>query len=320
MASAVCGAAALLGSRCVTPEQEERMAFKSPPEITAASIEVGAAKSRMPWDKALVGGFLAGAYIAFASLLAVTVSAGMDPKLWGGVVTLFTGAVFTLGLVLVVIAGSELLTGNMALVPLAAMARRTSLPRLGFNWTVVLVGNLAGSLFVAYFLAVKTGVVTTDPSLARLGKIALLKGTTETDWQIFLRAMGCNWLVCLAVWMAIAAEDVGGKVLAIFFPIMAFVAMGFDHVVANMFFLPAAIFAHVPGIGWGDTIKNWIFAFLGNMVGAGVFVAGAYYYLYGRAGGEASAGGVTATTPAAATPGDGRGDLATAAPSSRTTA
>ncbi len=82
--------------------------------------------------------------------------------------------------------------------------------------------------------------------------------------------------------MPLAADDVGGKILAIFFPIMAFVAMGFDDVVANMFFIPAAIFAHVPGIGWGDAVRNWAFAGLGNAIGAGVFVAGAYWYLYGR--------------------------------------
>ena len=86
--------------------------------------------------------------------------------------------------------------------------------------------------------------------------------------------MGCNWLVCLAVWMAFAAEDIAGKVLAIFFPIMAFVAMGFDHVVANMFFLPAAIFADTGGIGWGDTLHNWLFAFFGNLAGAAIFVVG----------------------------------------------
>jgi formate/nitrite transporter FocA (FNT family) len=82
--------------------------------------------------------------------------------------------------------------------------------------------------------------------------------------------------------MALAAEDVAGKVLAIFFPIMAFVAMGFDHVVANMFFIPAAIFAGVDGIGWGDALHNWAFAFLGNLAGAAVFVAGAYWYLYAQ--------------------------------------
>jgi formate/nitrite transporter len=169
----------------------------------------------------------------------------------------------------------------MALVPLAVMRRRASAAALIGNLTWVLIGNLAGSIFVAYFLAVKSGVVTAELPLARLTQIAEAKGVTENEWQIFLRAVGCNWLVCLAVWMAIAADDVAGKVLAIFFPIMAFVAMGFDHVVANMFFLPAAIFAGAD-ITWWDTIHNWIFAFLGNFVGAAIFVAGAYFYLYGR--------------------------------------
>jgi formate/nitrite transporter len=256
------------------------MSFKSPPEIAATGVQTGATKAALSWDKALVAGFLAGAYIAFAGLLAIVASAGMDPKLWGGVQTLVTGGVFALGLVLVVIAGSELLTGNMAMIPLAVLGRRATVGRLSYNFFWVLIGNLLGSLFVAYFLAKETGVVTAPLPLARLATIATAKAHTETDWQIFLRAMGCNWLVCLAVWMALAAEDIGGKVLAIFFPIMAFVALGFDHVVANMFFLPTAIFAHVPGIGWDDTIKNWIFAFLGNLVGAGVFVATTYWYLY----------------------------------------
>jgi formate/nitrite transporter len=239
-------------------------------------------KAALPFDKLLVAGFLAGAYIAFAGLLAVVTSAGLDPRVWGGIQTLITGGVFTLGLVLVVIAGSELLTGNMAFVPLGALNRKVRVGRVAFNLFFVLVGNLAGSLFVAYFLAVKTGVITTPDDLARLSTIAIGKGVRESDWQIFLRAVGCNWLVCLAVWMALSADDVAGKILAIFFPIMAFVAMGFDHVVANMFFLPAAIFAHVPGIDWGDALKNWAFAFLGNFVGAFLFVALSYWYLYVR--------------------------------------
>jgi formate/nitrite transporter len=256
------------------------VSFKSPAEIARAGVQTGTTKAALTWDHALVAGFLAGAYIAFAGLLAIVTSAGMDPKIWGGVQTLVTGGVFALGLILVVVAGSELLTGNMALVPLALLDRRVSLGRLSFNFFWVLIGNLAGSLFVAYFLAKETGVVTAPMPLARLAGIATAKAVTETDWQIFLRAVGCIWLVCLAVWMALGAEDIGGKVLAIFFPIMAFVAMGFDHVVANMFFLPAAIFAHVPGLDWGDVLKNWAFAFVGNLVGAAIFVATTYWYLY----------------------------------------
>jgi formate/nitrite transporter len=268
------------------------MAFKKPPEIAQSGIETGVTKAKLSWDKALVASFLAGAYIAFGALLATTTTAGLDPKTWGTLPTFFAGSVFSLGLILVVIAGSELLTGNMALVPLAAFKGRVPLLSLFRNFSLVTVGNLLGSLFVAYFLAVKSGVVTADPLVTeRLGKIATLKGVKETEWQIFLRAVGCNWLVCLAVWMALAATDVAGKILAIFFPIMGFVAMGFDHVVANMFFIPAAIFADVPGIGWWDAVHNWIFAFLGNLVGAGIFVAGAYWYLYAREGDEAEASG-----------------------------
>ena len=258
------------------------MSYKPPPEIAVAGVQSGVAKAALPWDKALVAGFLAGAYIAFAGLLAVVASAGLDPARWGGLETLVTGGVFALGLILVIVAGGELLTGNLAFLPMALMERRVSVRHVSRNLLWVLIGNLLGSLFVAYFLAKETGVITAPVPLARLAAIATAKAHTETDWQIFLRAVGCNWLVCLAVWMALGAEDIAGKVLAIFFPIMAFVALGFDHVVANMFFLPAAIFAHVPGIGWDDTVKNLVFALLGNAVGAGVFVATAYWYLYLR--------------------------------------
>jgi formate/nitrite transporter len=274
---------ASLGNAAATEHGEEvaSVSFKDPKAITEAGTAKGAEKARIAPGKMVVAGFLAGAYIGFGGLLAISVSAGLDPATWGTLPTLFTGAVFTVGLMLVVIAGSELLTGNMALVPLAAMRGRANLGQLTQNFFWVILGNLLGSLFVAYFLAVETGVVTGEMQLARLESIAMAKGVEETEWQIFLRALGCNWLVCLAVWMAMAAEDIAGKILAIFFPIMAFVAMGFDHVVANMFFLPAAIFAGLD-LTWWDAIHNWIFAFLGNLVGASIFVAGAYWYLYGR--------------------------------------
>ena len=279
------------------------MAFKKPQEITQAGIETGVTKAKTPWDKALVAGFLAGAYIAFGGLLAVATTAGMPKETWGTLPTFFAGTVFCVGLILVVIAGSELLTGNMALLPLAALTGRVRIPKLFENFGIVLVGNLLGSLFVAYFLAVKTGVITDELVITRLDEIATQKGVKETELQIFLRAVGCNWLVCLAVWMALSAQDVAGKIAAIFFPIMAFVAMGFDHVVANMFFLPAAIFAGVDGISWWDAVHNWIFAGLGNLVGAAIFVAGAYWYLYARDdddGGEPGGGGVTSADGAGA--------------------
>src|SRR4051795_11333870 len=179
----------------------DAMTYKPPKEIARAGIQTGATKAKLSWDKALVAGFLAGAYIAIAGLLAITVSAGMPERIWGTLPSFFTGAVFSLGLILVVLAGSELLTGNLALVPLAAMSGRASLARLAENWLFVLVGNLLGALFVAYFLAVQSGVVTAELPLARLTAIAEAKAHVETHWQVFVRGVGCNWLVCLAVWM-----------------------------------------------------------------------------------------------------------------------
>jgi formate/nitrite transporter len=223
------------------------MSAREPQEMAQVATQTGVKKTRRSWDRVLVSSFLAGAYISFGGLVAITVSSGLDPEMWGTLPTLFTGAAFTLGLVLVLIAGSDLATGNMMLVPLGAMRGKIGPRDVVVNLSLVLFGNLIGALFVAFFLAIQTGVIgefgadagtTAALTHERLAGIAGDKALNHTAWETFLRAVGCNWLVCLAVWMSLAATTVSGKILAIFFPIMAFVAMGFDHVVANMFFLP----------------------------------------------------------------------------------
>ena len=274
------------------------MPTKTPKEVTQAGIASGETKAKVPFLAAAVGAFLAGAYIAFGALLAIMVSSGVPEETWGTIPLFFRGLVFSLGLILVVIAGSELLTGNMALVPIAQMARRVRWWRIFPNFFVVLVFNFIGAVFVAYVLAVQTGVITQELPLAELEEIAVQKAQDETTLQMFLRAMGANWLVCLAVWVALSAEDTGGKILGIIFPILAFVAMGFDHVIANMFFLPAAIFAGID-ITWAQAGWNFLWSFLGNLVGAAVFVGGAYYYLYGRPEPDDDAPGGDGAQPAA---------------------
>ena len=282
------------------------MSVNTPAEVAELAVASGSKKAAMAVPKMFVGGILAGAYIAFGSLLAIDVTAGM-PKAWGGLITLFYGLVFSLGLILVIIAGAELLTGNMALVPLAAFRKKVTWARVGLNFLVVAIGNLLGSLLVAYVFAVKTGVIGTAASaegttplanFTRLAAVAKGKVVTESSVEVFLRAIACNWLVCLAVWLAIAATTVSGKILGIVFPITAFVALGFDHVVANMFFLPAAIFVHAPGVTLANTVVNLIFAFLGNLVGAVLFVASAYWYLYLQGKPDVD-DDVVATTPTA---------------------
>jgi formate/nitrite transporter len=261
---------------------------REPQEMAHVAAELGVKKTHRTWDRVLVSAFLAGAYISFGALVAITVSSGLDPETWGTLPTLFMGAAFTLGLVLVIIAGSDLATGNMMLVPLGAMRGKIKIGDVVGNLTLVLLGNLVGALFVAFFLAVQTKVIGDAGSdgnalLTYERLVSVTQGKTDhTAWETFLRGVGCNWLVCLAVWMSLAARSVSGKILAIFFPIMAFVAMGFDHVVANMFFIPAAIFAGVPDVGWNDALWNWLLAGAGNLVGAVVFVATSYWYLFLR--------------------------------------
>jgi formate/nitrite transporter len=262
------------------------MTAREPSEMAQIAAETGAKKTHRSWDRVLVSAFLAGAYISFGALVAITVSSGLDPEIWGTMPTLLMGTAFTLGLVLVLIAGSDLATGNMMLVPLGAMRGRIGVGDVVKNLTLVLLGNLLGALFVAFFLAVQTDVIGGAASegsslltYERLASIAEGK-IHHSAWETFLRGVGCNWLVCLAVWMSLAATSVSGKILAVFFPVMAFVAMGFDHVVANMFFLPAAVFAGVPDVGWGDAVVNWLLAGAGNLVGAVVFVATSYWYLF----------------------------------------
>src|SRR3954463_12356407 len=121
------------------------MAFKTPQGITEAGITTGVTKANLSPGKMLVGSFLAGAYIAFAGIVAVAVSSGLDPKTWGTLPTFFTGIAFVLGLVLVVVAGSELLTGNMALLPLAAFKGRIGVAKIVRNFGIVAIGNLLGS-------------------------------------------------------------------------------------------------------------------------------------------------------------------------------
>jgi formate/nitrite transporter len=278
------------------------MSAREPQEMAQVAAETGAKKIHRTWDRVLVSAFLAGAYISFGALVAITVSSGLDPEIWGTLPTLFMGAAFTLGLVLVLIAGSDLATGNMMLVPLGAMRGKLGIGDVAKNLTLVLVGNLLGAVFVAFFLAVQTRVIGDAGSegselLAYERLASIVDGKTgHTAWETFLRGVGCNWLVCLAVWMSLAAQSVSGKILALFFPIMAFVAMGFDHVVANMFFIPAGIWAGAPDVGWDDALRNWLLAGAGNLVGAVVFVSTSYWYLFLRDQPDTSA--VTEREPA----------------------
>ncbi len=256
------------------------MAFKTPPEIAEAACAVGSAKTKLGWGKLLVLGFLAGVYIAFGSQLAVTTAVGAPwPAQLPGIQKLIFGAVFPVGLMLVVIAGAELFTGNCLLPPIACMRGEGKWLGLLRNWVGSYVGNFAGSIFAAYFLAVSTGLLLKSPWKEYITSIAQMKCGLSFG-EAFWRGVGCNWLVCLAVWLATASDDIVGKIFAIQFPIMAFVALGFEHSVANMFLIPVGIFA-TGAVSWSAfLVNNLLPVTLGNIVGGGLFVAGIYWSVY----------------------------------------
>jgi formate/nitrite transporter len=252
------------------------MAYNTPQRVAELSVESGIRKSHLPLRTVLVLGFLAGAFIAFGFLLDIRVSGNM-PKEWGSFSGFLGAAVFPLGLIFCVIAGAELLTGNMMLVTMAALAGKISWGGLVQNWFWITLSNFVGAVFVAYFFGHLLGLTEEGPFLAKTLVMTDAK-LSETFMQMFISGIGCNWLVGLAVWLAYTAEDTAGKILGIWFPIMAFVAMGFQHVVANMFLIPAAIFAgHA---SWGDWFTNFIPVYLGNAVGGSIFVALLYWTSY----------------------------------------
>lgn len=252
------------------------MAYSKPEKIMEITVENGIKKTKYPFMETLILGFEAGAFIALGYLLFIRVTATLSVNL-EGLSSLIGASVFPVGLILTLLAGGELLTGNMMAVPIARMANKISTWKVFYNWFLVTVSNFAGAVFIAYFFGHVVGLTETAPFLTKTVSIAQHK-LEASFLQAFLSGIGCNWLVASAVWLSYGAEDMMGKITGIWFPTMAFVAIGFQHVVANMFVIPAAIFAG--HFTWMEYIHNFIPVFLGNAVGGTVFIAMAYWHAY----------------------------------------
>jgi len=252
------------------------LGFHSPQEIAQLAVSAGTKKATLPLRSMLVLGFLGGAFISIGYLLDLRVTADI-PKDWGTFGSFLGAAVFPLGLILIIIAGGELLTGNMMAVSIACLTGEVPFIRLLINWFWITISNFIGAVFIAYFFGHFIGLTEAEPFLAKTVAAAGAK-LDAGFWQCLVSGIGCNWLVGLAVWLAYGSEDVGGKILGIWFPIMGFVAIGFQHVVANMFIIPAAIFAG--HFTWGDYLMNFIPVFIGNAIGGGLFVGFIYWVAY----------------------------------------
>ncbi len=281
-----------------------------PAEMAVKAAETGVKKTGLDILRMFLLAILAGAFIAMGAIFATTVSAGASTLPYG-VARLLAGISFTLGLILVVVSGSELFTGNNLII-IAFANRRISLAALLRNWGVVYLGNFVGALLTAYLMFVSKQYTFGAGSI---GLAALNTGEAKTALafgQAVVLGIFCNALVCMAVWMCYSARSTIDKILAIIPPISAFVAAGFEHSIANMYFIPVALFIKQMGspaffeaikktpadfahLTWGNFfIANLVPVTIGNIIGGAVMVGLMYWFIY-----MSKAGKPVATTQAA---------------------
>jgi len=295
------------------------MVFHPPVAIVAKAGDAGKYKVGLPAWNMILRGFMSGAYIAmggalatvcstgivYAALTPAQVTAGVVAPIAGGFASagmaqLILGAVFPVGLIITVLTGAELFTGDAMLAPMAAFIHKITWAQVLTLWVFVYIGNLIGSIFWAYLMANgpfvsfdAAGAATVTAFGSRAIAIAAAKVSyvgMMGMWSAFLKGIGCNYLVNLAILLGICSDDMVGKFFGIWFPIMAFVSMGLEHSVANMYFIPAGIFTQGfitdptkinAGINWVTMwTNNVIIVTLGNIVGALFFVGILYWVAF----------------------------------------
>lgn len=264
----------------------------SPSEMAEKAEQVGISKSKNPFWKTFLLGFLGGAFIAFGAMFSTIVSTGMAPAMPFGLIRLLAGLSFCLGLILVVIAGAEIFTGNI-LITMAWMNRKISFFAVLKNWGIVYLANIFGSITVALMVFLSGQYKFAQGTVGQM-MISIVTGKLDHSLlsSLFL-AILCNILVCLAIWMTYSARTSGDKLLMILFPITAFVAGGFEHSVADMYYLPMALFVKyfdpafiqkaaisAPNLTVGNSLILLLIASLGNIIGGMVFVALIYWAIY----------------------------------------
>jgi len=285
------------------------MVFHPPVAIVAKAGDAGKYKVGLPAWNMVIRGFMSGAYIAMGGALATVcstgiaysaaqVTAGAIPGGFAsaGMAQLVLGAVFPVGLIITVLTGAELFTGDAMLAPMAAFIHKISWAQVLTLWVFVYIGNLIGSIFWAYLMA-NGPFVTWDAAgaatITAFGTRAIAIAGAKVSYvgmmgmySAFLKGIGCNYLVNLAILLGICSDDMVGKFFGIWFPIMAFVSMGLEHSIANMYFIPAGIITSMlTGV---PTTANWVnmwtanvlIVTLGNIVGALFFVGILYWVAF----------------------------------------
>lgn len=266
-----------------------------PAEMARKSEAIGAKKAKLNMVSTFVLAVLAGAFIALGGVFYTVVVTSGDVEIAFGLKKLAGGLAFSLGLILVIVAGAELFTGNNLIV-MAWASRRISTAQVIRNWTIVYVGNFVGAIGIAV-LVFFARIDGQHHGAVGDTMLAIASSKCSLDWpQALAAGIGCNVLVCLAVWLCMSARTVTDKVLAILFPITAFVATGMEHCVANMYFIPAALLVKLrrcPADAGAESqfaeinlhgflIKNMLPVTVGNIVGGALLVGMVYWFVYLR--------------------------------------
>ena len=228
--------------------------INTPKEVLALAQKSATGKMQLPAGKTLLLAFLAGAYIAMGGLFSLMAGVGFPGVAEApGLQRLLSGLVFALG-------------------------RRYGWGKVLRNWGLVYAGNFIGAAFFAYFLVVLPGVLSSE--LWREAACNVAQAKVSMPWlTVFLRGVGANWLVCLAVWLGLSTDDAAGRMMGLFFPVMCFVVIGYEHCIANMFFIPLGMMLGAPVTAADMVAANLVPATLGNIAGGGIFVGGLYWYL-----------------------------------------
>lgn len=261
--------------------------------------DIGVKKARMGWRSMVVLAIMAGAFIALGAVFATTITAGAADKLPYGIVRLLSGLAFCLGLILVVVAGAELFTGNNLIV-MAWADKRVSLAQLLRNWIIVYFGNFVGSVATAELMFLTKQYMLGNGAIG-LNILNIANSKSHLDFvQAVALGIMCNALVCLAVWLCYSARTTTDKILSIIFPITAFVAAGFEHSIANMYFIPIGLFvkagapasfwetigktaADYPYLTWSNFfLVNLVPVTIGNIIGGSAMVGLVYWFIYIR--------------------------------------
>lgn len=265
-----------------------------PAEVALKAEAVGVQKTRLDTLSLFALAMLGGAFIALGAMFATTVLAGADEALPFGVSRLLAGIAFCLGLILVVVGGAELFTGN-ALMVMAWAAGKVHLREMCRAWLIVYIGNFVGATGTALLVFLSGQYLSGRGAVAGIAlKLALDKATLPFYQALFLGVL-CNVLVCLAVWLALGARTTSDKILAVLFPVSAFVAAGFEHSVANMYLIPLGLLVKTwapaeiginavdyAALTWMAFFSSLVPVSIGNMIGGGVLVGSVYWFIYLR--------------------------------------